>query len=223
MSEQQADRQRYMVSVYEVEGAPGSLIFTLVPKGLQQARGADGHTKRLPQYIVMAREDGGAVAFDWGGTQDAPGDAQQEIEQEVLERMNARREWVSRVSELVDLVEQWARDLGWATRRITKRLDDPYVGKHEVPALLMQEDTTRVLLEPVGRSAAGVEGVVDLYLMPAYDDIASLYYSGGAWSLHYLFTGAPSVARMRDAPAKPLSKESLQKVLAEMKQHAASA
>jgi hypothetical protein len=29
----------------------------------------------------------------------------------------------------------------------------------------------RELLEPIGRPAPGIEGIVDLYLMPAYDDI----------------------------------------------------
>jgi hypothetical protein len=85
----------------------------------------------------------------------------------------------------------------------------------------MQEDTGRVLLEPVGRSAPGAEGVVDLYLMPAYDDIASLYYCGDRWNLHYMFPGTKPVATVREAEALPLSKEALEKVLAEMRQNAA--
>ena len=52
-----------------------------------------------------------------------------------------------------------------------------------------------------GALAPGTEGVIDLYLMPAYDDIASIYYSGDRWNLHYLFpdtkNGAPR-ARGRD-------------------------
>ena len=35
-----------------------------------------------------------------------------------------------------------------------------------------------ILLEPV---APGTEGVVDLYLMPGYDDIASLYHYSNRW------------------------------------------
>ena len=85
----------------------------------------------------------------------------------------------------------------------------------------MQEGTCRALLEPVGRSAPGAEGVVDLYLMPAYDDIASLYFYDNQWNLHYPFPGTPPLATAREAAGVPLSKETLQKVLEEMKQHAA--
>lgn len=33
----------------------------------------------------------------------------------------------------------------------------------------------------------GPEGVVDLYLMPTYDDMASLYFDHGNWMIHYAF------------------------------------
>ena len=223
MSEQQTDQQRYSVSVHEAEGTPGAFIFTFMPKGVQQARAVGGQPNRVPRYVVAVRVDGDSVTFDWVATQDAPGVAQQELEQEVRDRLEARKAWVSRVTDLVALIEQWAKDLGWATRRIQKRLDDSYVGRHEVLGLLMQEDTTRVLLEPVGRSAPGVGGVVDLYLMPAYDDIATLYYYDNGWNLHYSFPGTNGAVNTREAPGKPLSKDSLREVLAEMKQHAATA
>ena len=74
-------------------------------------------------------------------------------------------------------VQTWADALGWSTRQIEVTLTDSQIGKYKAPALLLQEDAIRILLEPIGRSAPGAEGVVDLYLMPAYDDIASLYLS----------------------------------------------
>jgi hypothetical protein len=147
--------------------------------------------------------------------------AKQESEEEIAERMKAREEWIHRVTSLVDQVESWAREMNWSTRRIEKKLDDSWIGKHTVPALLMQEDTCRVLLEPVGRSAPGVDGVVDLYLMPAYDDIASLYYYENRWNLHYKFPETKPVATVREAEGIPLSKEALANVLSQMKQHAA--
>ena len=42
-------------------------------------------------------------------------------------------------------------------------------------------------MEPVARSSPGIEGLVDLYLLPAYDDIASLYHYSGKWHVHYYF------------------------------------
>ena len=221
MSETTAPNQRFMVSVYEPEETGGALIFTFVPKGLQQERGPGGPPKCVPQFIVAVRQEAGGLAFDWSGTPDDPGAAREEIEADIAARMKERANWIDRVNSLVGQVEQWAREMGWSTRRVEKKLDDARIGKHRVPALLMQEDTCRVLLEPVGRSAPGAEGVVDLYLMPAYDDIASLYYYDNRWNLHYTFPGGKLVAEMRAAEAMPLSKETLEKVLAEMRRNAA--
>ncbi|HZK82437.1 MAG TPA: hypothetical protein VFC46_15250, partial [Humisphaera sp.] len=155
------------------------------------------------------------------GTQDDPGAAREEMQTEIAVRMRDRAIWIDRVTVLVGQVEQWARELGWSSRRVGKQLDDAWIGKHGVPALLMQEDTCRILLEPVGRSTPGTEGVVDLYLMPAYDDIASLYYYGDQWNLHYMFPGAKPVATVREAEAVPLSKQTFERVLAELRKHAA--
>src|SRR5262245_30172704 len=90
-----------------------------------------------------------------------------------------RDEWLSRLSDLTNLVRGWAEELDWSTPVISKRMKDSVLGPYEATALLMQKETTRVLLDPVARFAPGADGVVDLYLMPAYDDIASLYYVDG--------------------------------------------
>ncbi|MCI0357279.1 MAG: hypothetical protein L0211_02195 [Planctomycetaceae bacterium] len=131
-----------------------------------------------------------------------------------------REDWVGRVTTLVQDVENWAGELGWSTRRIDKQLDDSQIGSHTVPALLVQEGPVRVFVEPIARSAPGAEGVVDLYLMPAYDDIASLYFVDGQWQVHYMFPESPTVATIRDAESKPLTKETLQQVLDAMSANA---
>jgi hypothetical protein len=220
MSDQNAGRQPYMVSIYEPEGAPGTLVFTFVPNGLQQVRRPNGAPQRVPQYIVLALQENGHVSLDWNGSSDDPGANRPEMEQEVEKRIQVRRAWVGLISELVSRVETWARELGWSTRRIEKTLDDSYIGRHRVAALLMQEELCRISLEPAGREAPGADGVVDLYLMPAYDDIASLYYYGGGWHLHYLAPEAALVASARQAAPLPVSKESLATVLEAMKRHA---
>ena len=63
--------------------------------------------------------------------------------------------------------------------------------------------------------------MVDLYLLPAYDDIATLYYYNRHWNLHYVFPNSKPVASVREADAMPLTKEALERVLAEMRQGAA--
>jgi hypothetical protein len=219
MSEESRNGQFYTVSVYEPGDVPGVLAFTFSPKGLHRVSGEP--PRRVPQYVVWVKQSGGGFSFDWGQTPDDPGPAKPALEHGAVERIHARSAWLQRVSELVTSVEQWSKELGWATRRIDKRLDDPFIGKHLVPALIMQDELCRVLLEPVGRSAPGADGVVDLYLMPAYDDIASLYDQGGTWHLRYLDPGDFETGARRDAAAVPLSKESLATVLAAMKEHAA--
>ena len=130
-----------------------------------------------------------------------------------------RTEWLGRLSALVDSVQGWARELGWSTRRIDKQMEDSRIGAYEAPALLLQEDLTRVLLEPIARFAPGAEGVVDLYLMPAYDDIATLFYYGGGWHLHYQSPEASPTAKPREDEVRPLSKETFRAVVESMKNH----
>jgi hypothetical protein len=128
------------------------------------------------------------------------------------DREQLRNDWLSRLNDLVERVEGWARELGWSTRRVDKQMEDSQIGTYDAPALLLQEEATRVFLEPIARSAPGVEGVVDLYRMPAYDDVASLYFYDGDWRLHPMLPD-------RGEGSKPLSRESLQEVLEELKRN----
>jgi hypothetical protein len=222
MSEQTIQKQQYTVSACESEETNGNLIFTFVPKALQRERGPGGIPKRVPQFVVAARPVAGGVAFDWSADTDDPGPAREEIEAEISARMKEREIWIDRIASLVVQVEQWAKEMGWSTRRIEKKLDDARIGTHRVPALLIQQDICRALLEPIGRTTPGAEGVVDLYLMPAYDDIASLYYYGDRWNVHYnTIRGTNAVVPAPRTESMPLSKDILGKVLAEMKQNAA--
>ena len=66
-----------------------------------------------------------------------------------------RDEWLARFGMLIDSVETWARDLDWSTRRIEKKMDDHEIGKHPAPALLLQKEVNRALLDPIARSAPG--------------------------------------------------------------------
>ena len=75
-----------------------------------------------------------------------------------------RDEWLARLSDLVETVRGWAQELDWSTRRIETKMDDLEIGNYKAPALIIQKETVRAILEPIGRSAPGVEGVVDFYL-----------------------------------------------------------
>lgn len=97
-----------------------------------------------------------------------------------------RDEWVRAVEELVGNVESWCRVRDWPTRRIEKRLEERRLGEYVAPALVIQVDLVKLMLEPVARFVSGAEGVVDLYRMPQYADVASIFYRGGKWQ--YLAT-----------------------------------
>lgn len=137
-----------------------------------------------------------------------------------VEEMKA--EWLARLHSLVAQIEQWARDRDWSTRRIEKRMEDSILGVYQAPALLLQQDVVRLFLEPISHSTPGSEGAVDLYLMPAYDDIASIYFADGGWHVHYVFEDSPPAAKFDKSMTQPLSQETFESILKSMKIHAGS-
>src|SRR3954453_10466671 len=124
-----------------------------------------------------------------------------------------RDEWLKTLDELMTKVKSWAEGSDWKTRVIEKSMNDSVLGHYKAPAMLMQRETVKVILDPVGRFAPGTDGVVDLYLLPAYDDIASLYYVDGEWKLHYAFRTTTGVAGIKQAESMPLDETSLNRVL----------
>jgi hypothetical protein len=204
-----------MVSIYDDPDVPGAQRFTFVPKGVATSRVGTAP----PQYIVSVRGHGSEAELNWIQSASEP-PIQDELESEARRRASLRHEWLDKLRELLRDVDQWAKQLGWVTKEVSKKMEDTEIGNYEAPALLLQHETVRLFLEPIARVAPGADGVVDLYLMPSYDDIASLYHNDGRWNLHYMFEGTPSVASIRDAEARPLSLETLRQVFDEMKAHA---
>jgi len=208
-----------VVSCYDDPNAKGTLRFTFVPKSVRQA-GAEGHPPQsAPEYIVSVQGYGDETEFNWlkPPAQQA---TREELERIARKRVTARHEWLEKLRKLVSTVKRWADELDWGTRVVEKKMEDAEIGNYKAPGLLLQKETVRLFLEPVARVAPGTDGVVDLYLMPSYDDIASLYYYDNQWNVHYVFGEAPTVAKIREAEAKPLTKATLRKVFDEMKAHA---
>jgi hypothetical protein len=202
------------------EGTDGYQV-SYAPRGLQSVRGNGGASRRVPsgfKAAVQIKDDDAVVR--WENAPQDPEATLEDFEKDSRDRVRLLHDWLVRLSSLGRIVEAWVKQLGWSTKWIEKPLEDSQIGKYKAPCLLMQEETTKVLLEPIARSAAGTEGLVDLYLMPGYDDIASLYYYGNRWNLHYVAQDQKVVGNIRDAQAKPLTKASLRKVLEEMSQNA---
>lgn len=121
-----------------------------------------------------------------------------------------------RVEDLVKQVQEWVEPHEWLTQIYSKKMRDAENQVFQVPALFLQKGPMRVLLDPVAYDVPGSEAVVDLYLTPTYDDLASLYFENGAWMIHY---SVPS--DLNETQTLPFSAESLNSVLDSIAAHAA--
>jgi hypothetical protein len=135
------------------------------------------------------------------------------------DKKKLRDEWLARLSDLVKTVRGWAEELDWSTRRIETKMDDLEIGDYKAPALIIQKETVRAILHPISRSAPGVTGIVDFYIMPAYDDIARLFFYDDTWHLHHMSPRSPDVGPYRRD--QPLSRETFGAVLEAMIRNAA--
>jgi hypothetical protein len=78
----------------------------------------------------------------------------------------------------------------------------------------MEKDTVEVVLNPIARFVPGANGAVDLYVAPAYDDIASLYLEGDHWVLHYASRpDSRGKENVIDIKTRPYSEQSIREIL----------
>ena len=126
-----------------------------------------------------------------------------------------------RVDDLVTRFEKEIDGSEWATRRYPKKLRDEGGQIYEIPALFLQKGPIKLLLDPIGYDVPGAEGLVDMYLMPTYDDLASLYFEGGRWVIHHAFPPDPMETHsVIETKAMPLSEATINQVLDSIAAHA---
>jgi hypothetical protein len=132
-----------------------------------------------------------------------------------------RDQFQKRVEALVGLIKAWVEPHEWITKPYLKKMRDVDNQLFEIPALVLQKGPTRVLLDPLAYDVPGSEGVVDLYLMPTYDDLASLYFESGAWVIHYAFPpDSMETHSVIKTEALPLSEKTINQVLESIAAHA---
>ncbi|MEX1224895.1 MAG: hypothetical protein WEA31_10150 [Pirellulales bacterium] len=219
MAKQLTAQAKYTVSVSGDTEIDDALRFTFVSTSDQRIQTESEATAARSPYVASVRGHGTKTVVTWVN-RPAQKRVQEELEEICRRRATIRYEWLDRLKILVATVKKWAIEFDWATKVVDKKLADAEIGDYMAPALLLQHETVRLFLEPVARDAPGTEGIVDLYLMPSYDDIASLYYYDNRWNVHYMFEGTPTIGDIREAEAKPLTKSTLRKVFDEMKAHA---
>jgi hypothetical protein len=220
MTELETIARGFMVTIRQSANEPDTFRLSYVPRGLQQAREPGGAPKKVPEHRVVVRVQGDELPVQWEQAPDYSTLGQESFDEDARRRVKLLDAWLHSLRTLTSNIAKWAQDSEWVTKQIDKTMDDSEIGKYKVPVLLLQKETTRVLLEPVTRSGPKGESVVDLSVMPAYDDIASLYYYNDRWNLHYMARSQEPVGNIREAAAKQLTKASLRKVLEEMKEHA---
>lgn len=122
--------------------------------------------------------------------------------------------WLDCLNLLVRSVQEWSATSGWQGRLTSKHMAEKGLGRYEVPVLVLDREDAEVSLVPVARQVPGADGLVDLFRMPAYDAVASLYLEKGQWFIHYAFTSDPTEARSVIEPERlPLEEGSLNRVL----------
>jgi hypothetical protein len=98
-----------------------------------------------------------------------------------------KAEWLERLNALVSLIKGWVEASGWRTRQTAKTVTEPALGRYEVPLLIMERGEIEVILAPLTRVRPEADGTVDLYLMPGYDDLATIESADGGWIIRDTF------------------------------------
>jgi hypothetical protein len=137
------------------------------------------------------------------------------------EMPNQRDLFFARVEELVGRFEAGIDRSEWSTRRYPKKFRDEAREVREIPALFLQKGPVKLLLDPIGYDVPGAEGLADIYLMPAYDPQASVYFEDGRWLIHYAFPAKPLETRsVIETETLPVDDASINRVLSSIAEYA---
>ena len=118
--------------------------------------------------------------------------------------------FANQVETVVSLFEVALAGRDWLTRRYPKRMRDETGNVYSVLSLTLLKGPIRLLLDPNGYDIPGAEGVMDLYLLPPYDPVATLYLEAGEWFIHSPFpTTLDVIARPTEWPRSPLTRDSI--------------
>ncbi len=213
-------RRAYRIDVEKSSGAEGLYRVLFHPRSLQHVAIGGARRKVPDPHVVDVRVVSDDAIFPLAENHPHdPEAAHQDFLQEAVERVTILDQWLSKLNSLAKTVEDSARRSGWQTRIVGKKMEDSEIGAYSAPALLMQADAVQLRLDPIARSTPGAEGVADLYLVPAYDDIATFLFYEGLWHVHYPFASSV-VAGVREGQALPATRTSVLRVLDKMKRDA---
>ena len=88
------------------------------------------------------------------------------------------------VTRLMGVFEDALAGTDWSTRGKSRKLGDEKGLPLRVPSLCVWRGPTSLFLDPTGFDIPGADGVADLYLLPDYAPVATLYLEAGVWWVH---------------------------------------
>ncbi len=114
------------------------------------------------------------------------------------------------VENVVCQFEAALAEMNQLARRDEKRMRDETGGVYSVQSLTVFMGPMRLLLDPIGYDVPDCDGAIDLYLLPPYDPVATLYLEHGEWFIHSADSTAPeSITRPTDWERSVLTKTSI--------------
>jgi hypothetical protein len=109
----------------------------------------------------------------------------------------------------------------WSMRRDPKRMRDEIGNVYSVLSLTLIKGPVRLLLDPNGYDIPGAGGVIDLYLLPPYDPVATLFLEDGEWFMHSAFPDAlDAVCNPTGWIRSRLTEDSIRNTLGSIVEHA---
>lgn len=94
-------------------------------------------------------------------------------------------EWIRAAEDLTANTESWARESGWVTRRVEKRLSETLLGTYAMSQMLMHAAPYLFALDPVARFVPGAAGAFDLSIQPSYYTTSLYRDLDGTWYAHH--------------------------------------
>lgn len=129
--------------------------------------------------------------------------------------------FASEVENVVRQFEAVVAEMKQLGRRDEKRMRDETGGVYSVQSLTIFIGPMRLLLDPNGYDLPGCDGAIDLYLLPPYDSVATLYLEHGEWFLHSPdLTSQESIAHPTSWERSALTSESIAHLLESIAKHA---
>ena len=92
-------------------------------------------------------------------------------ETDTIDWRKKRTQWCEAVVSLMDDVEGWVSQEGWACKRFDRTIREDNLGEYVVPQLQIATPQGTIVVNPIGRNIIGAEGRVDLESFPSLNRI----------------------------------------------------